>query len=289
MLRKPVASEPGWNTGSHANFYRYHAAHSEAEPARLRFAAIQVALLKVLDGAARPLNVADVGCGAGSQAHLWAAQGHQAFGVDINAALVALARRRAAAAGLDIVFDVATANALPWPDQSMDVCILPELLEHVADWRGCIAECLRVLRPGGALYISTTNALCPRQQEFRLPLYSWYPGFVKRRCVQLARTTRPHLADYATYPALHWFTVYGLRRHLGQAGLRCLDRFDLAGGAGRAAPARAVLALVRALAPLRLCAHIATPYTVLLALKPAAPADCAPCAAGSGRHRDPTA
>jgi 2-polyprenyl-3-methyl-5-hydroxy-6-metoxy-1,4-benzoquinol methylase len=269
MSRKPVASEIGWNTGGHGDFYRVQAAQGSAPAAQQRFAAIQSALLRALGGAPRALNVADIGCGAGAQACLWAAQGHQAFGIDINAALVALARRRAAAAGLDVVFDVATASALPWPDQSMDVCIVPELLEYVADWRGCIAECLRVLKPGGALYISTTNALCPLQQEFRLPLYSWYPAFIKRHCVQLARSSRPQLADYATYPALNWFTYYGLRRHLARHGLRCLDRFDLADGTGRGVAARGVLALVTALAPLRFCAHVATPYTVLLAFKPA--------------------
>ncbi len=270
MNRKPAASKAGWNTGGHRDFFRVQAAHGGSAPARQRFDAIQAALLRARGGAPRALNVADVGCGAGAQACLWAAQGHRAYGIDINAALVALARRRAAAEGLDIVFDVATASALPWPDQSMDVCIVPEVLEHVADWRACLAECLRVLKPGGALYISTTNALCPLQQAFRLPLYSWYPAFAKRRCEQLARTTRPELAGYATYPALHWFTYYGLRRHLARDGLRCLDRFDLAGGADRGLPARGVLALVRAAAPLRFCAHLATPYTVLLALKPAA-------------------
>jgi SAM-dependent methyltransferase len=159
------------------------------------------------------------------------------------------------------------ANALPWPDQSMDVCIVPELLEHVADWRGCIAEFLRALRPGGVLYISTTNALCPVQQEFCLPLYAWHPGLLKRRCEQLARTTRPELANYATYPALNWFTFYGLRRHFARHGLRC---FDLVDPAGRGPAARAAIALVRAPAPLRFCAHVAKPYTVLLAFKPAA-------------------
>jgi 2-polyprenyl-3-methyl-5-hydroxy-6-metoxy-1,4-benzoquinol methylase len=55
----------------------------------------------------------------------------------------------------------------------MDVCLLPELLEHVADWQSCLNEAARVLRPGGLLYLSTTNVLCPRQQEFNLPLYSF--------------------------------------------------------------------------------------------------------------------
>jgi ubiquinone/menaquinone biosynthesis C-methylase UbiE len=270
MKRNPAASEPGWDTGGHPDFYHCQAARSGAVPANQRFLAIQAALLKALGAGPAALNVADIGCGPGTQARLWAAQGHQVYGADIHQGLIALARRRAAAAGLDIVFDVASASALPWPDQSMDVCIAPELLAHVADWRACVAEFVRVLRPGGALYISTTNALCPRQQEFRLPLYSWYPASLKRRCERLARTSHPALANYATYPALHWFTFYGLRRHFARHGLRCLDRFDLAEPAGRGTAARLAIALVRALAPLRFCAHVATPYTVLLAFKPAA-------------------
>jgi ubiquinone/menaquinone biosynthesis C-methylase UbiE len=269
MNRKPAGNESGWDTGSHRRFYRYYAAQSGGEQARSRFLAIQAALLKALGGEPAPLNVADVGCGAGTQSRLWAERGHQVYGADINQALIALARRRANASGLDIVFDVASASALPWPDQSMDLCIVPELLEHVADWRGCLDEFLRVLRPGGALYISTTNALCPAQQEFSLPMYSWYPGFLKRRYEKLARTTRPELAGYATYPAVNWFTFYALRRQLARHGLVCLDRFDLADPKRRGLAGRAALALVRTLAPLRFCAHVATPYTVLLAFKPA--------------------
>jgi ubiquinone/menaquinone biosynthesis C-methylase UbiE len=270
MSQKPVANDPGWDTGSHQHFYRYYEAQSGGAAARRRFMTIQASLLKALGSPQQPMNVADVGCGAGTQCRLWAERGHQVFGADINDALIALARKRAAGSGLAIAFEVASATALPWPDQSMDLCIVPELLEHVADWRACIAELVRILRPGGALYISTSNRLCPAQEEFDLPLYSWYPGFVKRRCEQLARTTRPQLAGYATYPAVNWFTYYGLRRHLAGHGLRSLDRFDLADPFARGLAARAALALVRKLAPLRFCAHVATPYTVLLAFKPAA-------------------
>lgn len=265
MSRKPAASEPGWDSGSHCDVRQYRAARRAGGNQD----AIRAALVQAAGGAGRALNVADVGCGAGAQARLWAAHGHQVYGADSDAALVALARRRAAAAGLEIMFDHAAATALPWPDQSMDVCIAPGQLAHMADWRGCTAELLRVLRPGGVLYIRTTNALCPSQQEFRLPLYPWYPRWLKRRCEQLARTSRPALANYTASPALNWFTYYGLRRHFARHGLRCLDRFDLAEPAGRGVAARAAIALVRAAAPLRFCAHVATPYTLLVAVKPA--------------------
>jgi 2-polyprenyl-3-methyl-5-hydroxy-6-metoxy-1,4-benzoquinol methylase len=268
MSRKSADSEPDWNTDAHPGFYSYYEEQSDGEPARRRFLAILKALMAAMGQPTEPLNVADIGCGAGTQSRLWAEHGHQVFGVDINKALVMLARNRARESGLDISFEVASATALPWPDRSMDLCIVPELLEHVANWRGCIAEFVRVLRPGGALYLSTSNKLCPLQEEFTLPLYSWYPAFVKRRCEELARTTHPELANYATYPAVNWFTYYGLRKQLRLHGLSCMDRFDLAAGGSRGRLGRAAIELVRRLPPLRFCAHVATPYTVLLAFKP---------------------
>jgi ubiquinone/menaquinone biosynthesis C-methylase UbiE len=270
MGQKSAGSEGAWNTGTHQDFYDYYEAQSSGASAQQRFAAIQATLLRVMGNPAASMNVADVGCGAGTQCRLWAERGHQVFGADINQALIVLARQRAAEAGLAISFEVASATALPWPDRSMDLCIVPELLEHVADWRGCLAEFVRVLRPGGALYLSTSNRLCPRQEEFNLPLYSWYPGFIKRRYEQLARTTRPELANYATYPAVNWFTFYGLRDQLAREGMSSLDRFDLIDASTCGAFGRAAVALVRAVPPMRFCAHVATSYTVLLAFKPAA-------------------
>ena len=270
MHRKQSPAEPGWNTGSHEGFYRYFEAQSGGQAARARFEAIRATLDRAMGPATRALNVGDVGCGAGTQSRLWAERGHKVWGVDINKPLIALARKRAREAGLTVAFDVASATSLPWPDRSMDLCLVPDLLEHVADWRACLAECVRVLKPGGALYISTTNLLCPSQEQFDLPLYSWYPGFVKRHYEDLACTSRPELAGYATYPAVNWFTFYGLRKHLACHGMASIDRFDMIELERRGMATRALVRLLRAAPPLRLLAHMATPYTVLLAFKPAA-------------------
>lgn len=269
MSRKKDRDGRIWNTGTHDDFYAYYERQSCGDAARLRFKAIQATLLRLIGQPRRPLNVADIGCGAGTQSRLWAEQGHHVYGVDINEALIGLARARAREAELEIAFAVGSATALPWADRSMDVCIAPELLEHVADWQAVIGELVRVLKPGGALYLSTSNRLCPRQEEFALPMYSWYPRCVQRHVEHLARTSHPHLAGYATYPAVNWFTFGHLRDHLAGCGVVCLDRFDMIDLNGRGHGARLLIRLIRALPPLRFLGHVATPYTVLLGFKQA--------------------
>ena len=267
------SGDPGhsWDHGTHQDFFEYYASQSESETALQRFRGIQAALLRIAAHTGLPpvLDVADVGCGAGTQARLWAERAHRVHGLDVNEPLIALARQRAANSDLTIDFQVGTATDLPWADGSMDVCLLPELLEHVDDWESCVKEATRVLRPGGILYLSTTNVLCPVQEEFHLPMYSWYPRSLKRYCERLAKTTKPHIAGYAKYPAVHWFSFYSLRAFLEPLGFRCLDRFDLVDPAEKGSLPRLALALIRTARPIRFLGHVATPYTHMAAVKSA--------------------
>ena len=263
------AHKASWDHTSHPEFYEYYASASQSEATAKRFLGIQAALLRVAaqTGMKARLDVADIGCGAGTQACLWAERGHRVFGVDINEPLIRLARSRAEERHLDIKFEVGSATMLPWADASMDICIVPELLEHVADWESCVKEATRVVRPGGLLYLSTTNVLCPRQQEFALPLYSWYPAPLKRYCERLAVTTRPGIANHAKYPAVNWFSFYELRNYLRPLGFRSLDRFDLIDPAGKGRLAGIVLRVLLTVPVLRFLGHVATESTYLVAVK----------------------
>jgi 2-polyprenyl-3-methyl-5-hydroxy-6-metoxy-1,4-benzoquinol methylase len=213
-------------------FVAYYKRESSSDQTRHRAQRIKVRVEALLRGSGRwprRLTVADIGCGAGAHSQLWSEAGHEVFGLDVSQPLIEIAKQRTQELGLEVKFEVGSATALPYADQSVDVCILPELLEHIADWECCLREAARVVRVGGVLYLSTTNVFCPVQEEFTLPCYSWYPSVLKRRYEQLAVTTRPELVHFASFPAVNWFSYYGLRDFLKTMGLASFDRFDLIG------------------------------------------------------------
>ena len=251
-------------------FVAYYEKQSASPATIAHFRRIRDMLLSVLPSMQGHVNVLDIGCGAGSFCQVWAESGFAVAGIDINPELITLAQNRMKAAGFAAEFRSGSATALPWPDASFAIITMPELLEHIEDWQSCLAEAIRVLAPGGALYLSTTNVLCPVQSEFDLPLYSWYPKSLKRRCVSLATSTHPQWVQHARFPAVNWFSPRKLSALLSQQNLEVFDRFGIWAQYSQNRRKRMVGRIIGAIPILNLLGQIATPSTILVARKPSA-------------------
>lgn len=99
-------------------------------------------------------RVLDVGCGAGPGLRYLAARGAQAVGVDLVYYPLAEAQKQTTAVGL---VQANVEYALPFADQSFDVVLISELVEHLYNGRPLIFDSYRVLRPGGRLIVTTPN------------------------------------------------------------------------------------------------------------------------------------
>ncbi|WP_332255726.1 class I SAM-dependent methyltransferase [Thiosulfatihalobacter marinus] len=104
-------------------------------------------------GPVRGVRILDVGCGDGVLATRLAQDGARVAGLDTSADMIAAARRRAEAAGVEIDLVEGDAGGLPFPAGHYDCVVSVATLCFVDDPRSTIREMTRVLKPGGRLFL----------------------------------------------------------------------------------------------------------------------------------------
>jgi SAM-dependent methyltransferase len=100
-------------------------------------------------------DVLDVAAGVGYGAGLLATTARRVWAVDLDAASVLYARQTYPAGNL--LFLQGDATSLPVRSDSADLVIALEVLEHVENQEGLVAELARVVQRGGTVLISTPN------------------------------------------------------------------------------------------------------------------------------------
>ena len=115
-------------------------------------------------------DVLEIGCGSGMGLPLLAGHARRVVGGDYTMGLLREARSHLSASNL-VRMD---AEHLPFRDASLDVVLMLEMIYYVADQDAAIAECRRVLRPGGAVLVCVPN---PDRRDFNpSPFSTRYPN-----------------------------------------------------------------------------------------------------------------
>lgn len=163
------------------------------------------------------LRVLDLGCGPGnSTAHLRAAIGPGAIGVDPARAMLARARRR----GPDLSLVCADAAHLPVRDGSLDAVTLHSVLYLLPDRRAALVEVARALRPGGRA------ALLEPRAGFRATALGFLRALPDPQWALIALGWRTVSRAYGR------FDEASLAALLAEAGLRVLKLEPALGGLG---------------------------------------------------------
>lgn len=140
-------------------------------------------------------RVLDCGCGAGGTSAALRMRGARVVAFDVHA--VRLAMTRARDGGLALCGG--DAGALPFARGVFDAVVLQDVLEHVEDPARVLAECARVVRGGGVVYVSTPNRWSPAtvasDPHFALPLAGVLPRAGLRRVLRRLRPTEAARRD----------------------------------------------------------------------------------------------
>jgi SAM-dependent methyltransferase len=122
----------------------------------------------------KPGRMLDIGCSDGVFTSPLIPAGWEITGTEISLAAARAARER----GLRVV-QADVARPLPFADARFDLVWAGEIIEHLIDTDLFIAECRRVLRPGGKLLLTTPN-LASFENRARI-LFGRYPIWVDYR------------------------------------------------------------------------------------------------------------
>jgi SAM-dependent methyltransferase len=165
-----------------------------------------VDLIDTLDSSSLIL---DIGCGPGRVLGFLVKRGLHCIGIDRSRVSVNLATSRYGCPGA-----VADNLRLPLPDAVADIIISDGVIHHTEDPRGAFAENLRVLKPGGRMYLGVYKPFG------RYPLLYKFPGTLIRRGL-LYDWCRPLVVALAQVPyfLVHFIRSRGKRTWAGSINL----------------------------------------------------------------------
>jgi len=120
---------------------------------RGKMASRAVATLQMVEGDV----VLDVGCGAGEFAYHIAPRASKVIAIDILETSIEIARDFFSRPNIDFI--VGDLFQMKFPSESFDCVLFLETIEHVENPKLFLKEFHRLLKPGGALIVSTPNTL----------------------------------------------------------------------------------------------------------------------------------
>jgi 2-polyprenyl-3-methyl-5-hydroxy-6-metoxy-1,4-benzoquinol methylase len=118
----------------------------------------------------------DLGCFTGGRGVAWAQRYalSELLGVDVAEPYIWAASEFAATRGVAADFRLAKGEQLPFEDAAVDAVLSFDVMEHVQDVPRTLAECRRVLKPGGHLFVVFPSYYQPN--EHHLSMVTRCPG-----------------------------------------------------------------------------------------------------------------
>jgi SAM-dependent methyltransferase len=161
-------------------------------------------------------RVLDLGAGLGGLAVEIARRGAKLIAIEPGAAWRRVAAARLAALGKGTIIG-AVGEHLPLVDNSIDLIVSLQVLEHVQNPGLVIGEAFRVLKPGGYIYIAYENYLSFWEPHYRvrwLPLLSKSIGATYLKLLGRNPRFLMESVTYTTFPVV--------RRAFLRSGFECM-------------------------------------------------------------------
>lgn len=223
-----------------------------------------------------PQDALDLGSDNGVISHLFRQSGGTWSSADLTEGTVSAIRRMVGER-----VELLNGPLLPWPDESFDLIVVVDLLEHLEDDVTLAAELARCLRPGGRLVLNLPHdkrgAILPALRHAIGLTDQWHghvrPGYTASTLQRILPATL-HVQGSHTYSrffshlldtALNWVYLRGTRGRVSSTAKGMVvtgDAHGMSGGGGKAL--RAAYPIMKAFAALDSLLFLSRGYMLLV-------------------------
>jgi len=178
-------------------------------------------LAGVIGDSAQPnTKLLDIGAGYGAFVLSCRKHGIKAIGLELASFEVDLSRKRLARAEPDsdasAIFQKGDGGQLPFADNTFHIVSLLNVLEHVPDYETVLAEAVRVLHPGGRLFVVCPNyAAWRKEAHYHVPWLPLFPKGLASAYLRLLGRNPSFLQNH-----IHYCTNWGVLKTLERLGAR---------------------------------------------------------------------
>jgi len=170
-------------------------------------------ILKIINPVLHELKgkrILEVGCGLGGFCINIASKGGKVIGLDVSSSAIHSGKKLAKQSGVSSQLDfvIGDAQFLPFKDQTNDLVICSETLEHVMNYEKALCELVRVIDRSGYLCMTVPNLLSTLFFEYVVLLLIGQPQYAKK---------------FAYVEKEHVFHLFKLRRLLNREDIRVVE------------------------------------------------------------------
>ncbi|WP_092402570.1 MULTISPECIES: bifunctional 2-polyprenyl-6-hydroxyphenol methylase/3-demethylubiquinol 3-O-methyltransferase UbiG [Candidatus Ichthyocystis] len=148
-------------------------------------------------------KILDVGCGGGILAESLARLGADVVGIDESPSLINVANLHASSESISVDYrNIDVANFCDTHEHQFDCVMCLEVIEHVSSPREFLGHCIKLLKEGGYLFLSTINRTA-RSYFLTILMAEYILGLIPRGVHNWSFFIKPSLLS-------KWIEEYGL-------------------------------------------------------------------------------
>ncbi len=190
-----------------------------------RYQAERLELIKRFGGDMAHRSILEISCGMGGTLVALAQAGAHPVATEFNRDYCHIAKARGARYDLNLPIFNAVGEAIPFADNSFDLAICWDIVEHVQNPAHMLAELRRVIKPGGRVLLTIINRWAWRDPHYHIRGLNWLPRSLADRLVaqRIASKREMGLQDRQKLSDMHYFTMPQFRKLAAEHGFRVSD------------------------------------------------------------------